>query len=356
MSALGLANENAGINHKIKISTLDSADFGRWDDFVFECDEASFFHRAGWKTVIEKAFGHSPHFLFAEQSGRVVGVLPLVHVKSRLFGNALSSTPFCAYGGAAALSDRTRSLLEAAACDLARKLGVDSLEMRNLKPRRSDWPSKDLYVTFRKAINPDPEINMKAIPRKQRAMVRKGIKAGLKGELDDGIARFYKIYSESLRNLGTPVFGENYLRILREVFGDDCDVLMVRHGNTDVAGVMNFYFRDQVLPYYGGSLPLARDIKGNDFMYWDLMCRAADKGISVFDYGRSKQGTGAYSFKKNWGFEPQALHYEYYLVKAENIPQINPMNPKYQRFIKLWQRLPLRLANRIGPMLAKDLG
>ena len=341
---------------RVQVKALTEQAFDRWDEFVLGCAEASFFHRAGWKTVMEKAFGHSTHFLFAEQQETIVGVLPLVHVKSLLFGNMLSSAPFCVYGGVAAKNDNVRKQLEHAACELAQQLGVDSLEMRNTQPQRPDWASKDLYVTFRKEIDADPEVNLKAIPRKQRAMVRKGIKAGLEGDMDDGVDRLYSVYSESVRNLGTPVFARKYLRILREVFADDCGVLMITHRGQDVAGVMSFYFKDQVLPYYGGSLPAARSIKGNDYMYWDLMCRAAEKGVRIFDYGRSKKGTGSYSFKKNWGFVAEPLHYEYYLVNAREMPQINPTNPKYRYFIKMWQKLPLPVANFVGPLSAKDLG
>ncbi len=341
---------------RIQVKALTEEAFACWDEFVLGCEEASFFHRSGWKTVIEKAFGHKTHFLFAELQGRILGVLPLVHARSLLFGNTLSSTPFCVYGGIAATHEHARMQLEHAACELAQQLRVDALEMRNVRPRRTDWASKDLYVTFKKEIDPDPEVNLKAIPRKQRAMVRKGIKAGLKGELDGGVDRLYRIYAESLRNLGTPVFGKNYLRLLREVFAGDCDVLMVTHQGRDIAGVLSFYFRDEILPYYGGSIPVARSLKGNDFMYWDLMCRAAEKGVNVFDFGRSKNHTGSFSFKKNWGFQPEPLHYEYYLVKASEMPQLNPSNPRYRYFIKAWQRLPLPVANLFGPQIAKALG
>ena len=131
---------------------------------------------------------------------------------------------------------------------------------------------------------------------------------------------------------------------------------MVTHQQQDIAGVMSFYFRDEVIPYYGGSLPISRSLKGNDFMYWELMRISCEQGIRTFDYGRSKIGTGSYSFKKNWGFTPEPLNYEYYLVKSDMIPEVNPMNPKYQMFIKAWRKLPLPLANFIGPMLAKNLG
>jgi FemAB-related protein (PEP-CTERM system-associated) len=340
----------------MQIATLTADQDAHWDAFVELCPSATFFHRAAWRRILERAFGHRTHFLYAERDGRMLGVLPLARVRSRLFGDHLVSTPFCVYGGPAVVAPEAEEALVAAACRLAQELRVDDLELRCPTPCRPDWPGKDLYVTFRRPIDPDSDRNLKAIPRKQRAMVRKGIEVGLQGELDPGVERLFAVYSESVRNLGTPVFPRRYLEILREELGSACEVLMVRHQGRDLAGVMSFYFRDQVLPYYGGSRPEARELKGNDFMYWDLMCRAARRGVVLFDYGRSKVGSGSYSFKKNWGFEPQPLHYRHFLVRAGQVPQVNPNNPKYRCFIGLWKRLPLAAANRLGPLLARSLG
>lgn len=340
----------------LSIRELDSASTDRWEAFVDACPEATFFHRAGWKRVIEEAFGHRTWFLYAERNGQIEGVLPLAQIKSRLFGNSLMSLPFCVYGGVAAGDEPVRTALEDEAGALAQRLKVDFMEMRNRVQRHNDWPSKDLYVTFRKPIDSDPEKNLLAIPRKQRAMVRKGIKADLRGEVDRDTSRFFDAYAESLRNLGTPVHARRYFDLLMEVFGADCEILTVTKGSQVVSSVMSFYFRDEVLPYYGGGTALARDVKGNDFMYWDLMCRASERGITVFDYGRSKKGTGSYSFKKNWGFEPEPLHYEYQLVKATEVPDVNPLNPKYQLLINTWKRLPLSITKMLGPLIARQLG
>ena len=340
----------------LSVKELQAGDRDRWDAFVQSCPEATFFHRAGWKEVIEQAFGHRTYFLYAERDGRIEGVLPLGHVRSRLFGNALSSMPFCVYGGIAANSEVARNALDEQAQQLARDLEVDYLELRNCRPQHSDWPVKDLYVTFRRELDPDPEKNMAAVPRKQRAVIRKGISAGLQSNIDQDVEGFYRAYAESVRNLGTPVFSLKYFRLLKQVFGDECEVLMITKSDESVAGVMSFYFRDEVLPYYGGGTAAARDLKANDFMYWELMRRACQQGIKVFDYGRSKKGTGSYRFKTHWGFEPQPLNYEYLLVNAKEIPDINPLNPKYQLFINIWRRLPLPVTMLIGPHIVKNLG
>ncbi len=321
-ATLDRATETPPRQDKPTVRTLQPGDRARWDAFVATCPEATFFHRAGWQEVIQRAFGHPTYFLYAETHGLIEGVLPLGHINSRLFGNALISTPFCVQGGIAASTVAAHAALQQAACELAGALQVDYLELRHAQRRYPDWPAKDdLYVNFRKRIDPDPEVNMKAIPRKQRAMVRKGIQAGLSATPDEGVERLFQAYSESVRNLGTPVLPVKYFRLLKDVFQDDCQILTVTLGRELIASVLSFYCRDQVLPYYGGGVERARQVKGNDFMYWELLRRSAEGGLRVFDYGRSKVGTGSYDFKKNWGFEPEPLCYEFYLVKARQLPR-----------------------------------
>jgi FemAB-related protein (PEP-CTERM system-associated) len=335
----------------------DPADAARWDRFVARCAEATFFHRAGWREVIGASFRHPTHFLYAERDGEVSGVLPLAHIRSRLFGNKLVSLPFCVYGGPAAADGATRAALTTRAGELARELGVAFLELRNLAPQ-PHLPVSSRYVTFRRALDPDPERNLSAIPRKQRAMIRKGAARGLRPRFGAPVEEFYRVYAESLRNLGTPVLPLRYFQALARVFGDDCEILVVTDGpdGATVAGVMSFYFRDQVLPYYGGGSERARECHAYDFMYWELLVHALARGARLFDFGRSRQGTGSYRFKTHWGFEPAPLHYQYDLVRAAAVPNVTPDNPRYQALIRAWQKLPVPVTTLIGPWLAKDLG
>jgi FemAB-related protein (PEP-CTERM system-associated) len=344
------------VSHALVIRLAVGSDAQAWDDYVVTHPEGTFFHLYSWKPFLESTYGYPGHYLLAEQDGQVRGVMPLGEVRHLLFGHALISVPFGVYGGALAGDDATRRALEDRAMQEAARLGVDHLETRNERPVRDDWLRKDgLYVTFKKAIVEDPEANLAAIPRKQRAMVRKGIKAGLVGEPDDGIDNLYEAYSQSVRNLGTPVFPRRHFRAIREHFGDAVDVITVRHEGAVVASVMNYYFRDQVLPFYGGGISAARNLAANDFMYWEVMRRAAERGCRLFDFGRSKIDTGSYRFKKHWGFEPQPLFYEYHLVKAREMPDLNPNNPKYRLFINAWKKLPIGISRAIGPWLAKGL-
>ena len=329
----------------------------RWDAFVMACPSASFFHRAGWDKIIREVFRHDAYFLYAQIDGRIEGVLPLAHVNSMLFGNSLVSLPFTVYGGVAATNEDAALALEQEAQQLAKRLGVDHLELRNVAPRHPDWPTQDLYVTFRKEILAEEEANMLAIPRKQRAMVRKGIKNGLTSEIDAGVERFFALYADNVHRHGTPAMPKRYFQALMDEFGADCEVLIVSAPDGQpVSGVMSFYFRDEVLPYYAGDAEAARDLAGNDFKYWELMRRACARGLKVFDYGRSKQGTGSYAFKKNWGFEPAPLHYEYCLYKRDSIPQNNPNNAKFKLLIETWRRMPIALANWLGPFIVRNLG
>ncbi len=339
------------------IRTAVATDAAAWDAYVQAAPGATFFHRYGWRRVIETALKQPCHFLLAEREGRIEGVLPLGEVRSPLFGHTLVSMPFCVYGGIVAANDEARQALDRAALALAEALGVGHLEYRDRDaPAHPDWPGTNLYATFRRALDPEVEQNLLAIPRKQRAMVRKGIKVGLRSEIDHDLRRFYPAYCESWHRLGTPVLPRRYFQLLLEEFGADVDIVSVTQQDEVVCCVMNFYFRDEVWPYYAGVTAAARLLAGSDFMYWEVMRLAVERGYRLFDFGRSKVGTGAYDFKHNWGFEPQALHYGYHLVRAGAVPENNPNNPKYRLFIKAWQRMPLALANFIGPHIIRQLG
>ena len=236
-------------------------------------------------------------------------------------------------------------------------IAVPVLELRDFSASRADWPSKrDLYASFRRSLHPCVEDNLKSIPRKQRAMIRKGMLNKLKSEIDDGVERLYRVYAESVRNLGTPVFSKSYFRTLREEFSNCSDIVTITSNGQAVASVLNFYFRDEVLPFYGGGVQAARALAANDFMYWEVMRKACERGYRKFDFGRSKIGTGSYAFKRNWGFQPTPLVYQFRLSPGVSIPDLNPLNPKLKMFIAVWKRLPLAVATRLGPSIVRGIG
>jgi FemAB-related protein (PEP-CTERM system-associated) len=338
------------------IKELRSSDAKRWDDYVLGSTDGTFFHLSGWQSVIRDTLRKPTYYLYCECGSEVVGVLPLVHMKSILFGNALISMPFLVYGGPVADSAEIADCLVGRAREIAGELGVDYLEFRNRRHSDRGVAVNKIYATFRKPLHPDPERNLKEIPRRQRAMIRKGMKAGLTAERDDDTNRLHAALLECKRNLGTPFFSNRYLRSIKSTFADDAEILTVTRNGETVCSVMSFRFRDEILPYYGGGGTLARACQGNDFMYWAVMEKACVDGVAMFDYGRSRIDTGAYRFKKHWGFEPEPLSYEYFPVRSKEIPELNPGNPKYQLMIKAWKRLPLGLASVMGPPIARRLG
>lgn len=340
----------------MQLKLLQPQDSARWDAFVTQHPQGSFFHLSGWQKVIQDAYQHTCWYYLVEEAGRIVAVLPLAQIKSWLFGNKLISLPFAVSAGLLSDNDDASKLLLTQAQKLARELKVDALELRHRECKLPNWQSHHSHDNFCKALADDSDAILAAIKKKQRAVVRQSLKNDLTYSIEDSVEPFFSVYSESVRNLGTPVFPKKYFQTLLQVFPHQVDVLTVYHQEQAVSSVMSFYYKNQVLPFYGGGKWQARALKSNDFMYYQLMCHARRQGMLEFDFGRSKVGSGAHSYKKHWGFEPQPLFYENDLVNSDELANINPNNPKYKFFIKMWQKLPLGVSQLVGPILAKDLG
>lgn len=339
----------------------------RWDQFVQEQSAATFFHQWQWRGILQQVFGYEPHYLGVEDGGQVVGILPLFLVRSALFGKSLVAMPLGVYGGAVATSLDAEKLLLDQAVEIAQQTRAKYLELRGnpysesipttaLNGTASNVKQKDLYFTFIAPIESSDDANFAKIPRKQRRMIRQSQKNGLKAVFDNSrLPEFYEIYAESVRNLGTPVFGYGYFQRLLAEFGDHCIVELVELDGKVVAAVLSFVFKDQVLPYYGGALKEHFHLAPNDFMYWELMSYAAARGVRVFDFGRSKEGTGPFNFKRHWGFEPRPLPYWYLPLNGATIPDTSPLNPKLQWAIRIWRNLPLKVTMALGPHIVRHI-
>lgn len=344
----------------IELSLLDlspEAD-AEWDAFVQTTPGGTFFHLSGWHHVVARAFGHKSYYVIARKGGKIAGILPLTHIKSRLFGNALISNGFCMGGGPLGLSGDVYEALDVEARGLMAHTGASYVEYRAPYRRNESLPARDdLYANFCRPLPGGEEDALKLIPRKQRAVVRKALKNdALTVRIDEDVWDFHHLYAVSVRNLGTPVFSKSYFQALVEIFGANCDVLTICHKGQPVSSVLSFYFQDRVMPYYTGSLPTARGLGSNDLMYWQLMRRAMEKGKTQFDFGRSKVGTGPYAFKKNWGFEPEPIAHEFILAEGQEMPNLSPANPKYHLAVNLWRHLPLPVANFLGPKIVRNIG
>jgi FemAB-related protein (PEP-CTERM system-associated) len=334
----------------------DDDERARIDAFVAGRLEAEPFHLPAWSLGVERGCGQRAHYLLAEDGQGISGLLPLTHIRSPLFGSALVSTGFGVGGGV--LGEGAEPLAQAAVA-LARRLGLANIEMRG-GPVPTGWLAKEgSYAGFARALPHDDEAILKAIPRKQRAEVRRAQTLGLdvrvgRGERD--LADHYRVYSESVRNLGTPVFPRELFAAMLDAFGEDADILTVARDGRPIASVLSLYFNNSVYPYWGGGTAEARSLRANEHMYFELMRHAAARGCTRFDFGRSKLGTGAYAYKKNWGFEPTPLRYAALTLSGAGPREINPLSPRYRLQVRLWQKLPLVVANRIGPWIARGLG
>jgi FemAB-related protein (PEP-CTERM system-associated) len=327
-----------------------------WDAFVRSAPGGSPFHLLAWKRIVQSTFGHRAHYLMAARGNGIEGVLPLFESRGLLGGRGLISVPYGVYGGICATVPAASAALLEAARELSLRTGIGYVELRHRVGQELDLPTKALYVTFSRPIASSEEENLNAIPRKQRRMTRQGAKHGLRSELGlchlDG---FYEVYARSVHSLGSPVFPRRLFHAIAQEFGKDCELLTIWKDGKVVSGVLTLFFEDQVLPYYGGARREALQYAVNDFMYWELLCHAAKAGYRVFDFGRSREGTGSYHFKRHWGFEPVPLPYQYVLLNDSRMPNLSPSNPKMRLAVEAWKRLPLPLTKLLGPRLTKYL-
>lgn len=330
----------------------DVRESGAIDAFVREAPEATPFHLTGWSRAVQRGCGQRARYLVATQAdGMIAGVLPLTEMRSALFGKALVSTGFGVDGGVLGAGVEA---LASTAWMLAERLGCPGVELRG-GPAPAGWAVDDAaYLGFARHLAADDDAELRGIPRKQRAEVRRAL--GFDLEVVTGgeamLREHYRVYAESVRNLGTPVFPAALFRAVAG--GLDSDVLTVRHQGKAVASVLSLYFRGTVFPYWGGGTAAARGLRANDAMYFALMRHARERGATRFDFGRSKTGTGAAAFKKNWGFLPVPRSYATKSAGAKR--EVNPLNPKYAMMVATWKKLPLPIATVMGPWIARGLG
>ena len=339
----------------------EPAECDRIARFVGEHPEGTPFHLPAWCLGVARGSRQHAHYLVAELAdGSLSGVLPLTEIHSALFGRALVSSGFGVGGGILAGAPGAVTALAHSAWNLAERLSCQTTELRGGADPGEGWHHEvGRHLGFVRPLAADDEAELLAIPRKQRAEVRRALGFDLEvvtGHDDAALAEHYALYAESVRNLGTPVFPAGLFREVAQAFGDDADILTVRQQGRGVASVLSLYWRGTVYPYWGGGGHEARALRANDLMYYALMNHARRRGCTQFDFGRSKVGTGAASFKKNWGFTGVPLAYWTRTADGAAPREINPLSPKYRLQIAAWQRLPLWLANRLGPPISRGLG
>jgi FemAB-related protein (PEP-CTERM system-associated) len=344
----------AGVASRVETRELRAGEEAEWDRFVISSASGTFFHLSGWRRTVEEILGHRCFCLVACRENRITGVFPISWVRNRIFGDCMVSLPLAVYGGICADDPDSYFGLLKAGSELADRLGVNYLEMRNrTEPFATSLPGRDLYVTFTQDLTSGPESLLQGLPRDTRYAVRKLQKAGLEWTENLTDDEFYEIYAQSVHRLGTPVFSRRLFTRLRSEFPERIRLFGVRKGKTAVAGVLCFYFRDQVLPYYGGALAEYYRDSPNNFMYWNLMAQSCKEGFRQFDFGRSKRGTGSFHFKSAWSMKVTELPYRYHLVRAKEVPHLSPVDKKFQLPVAAWKRMPYPWTKVLGPRLIR---
>jgi FemAB-related protein (PEP-CTERM system-associated) len=341
----------------ILIKDFESSVAERWDRFVLEHPRASFFHLIGWKRVLERTFGYRGRYFYSESNGKITGIAPFFDFSNWLVGSCLVSVPLAAYGGIIAEDEHSEQALLEHAKHAARSGRFDYIELRNRGGGiLNGFHPNTLYVTFHIPLSPDPAVNLKRLPKDTRYMIRKASKGDLSvryGADPERMDVFYDLFAQSVRRLGTPVFPKALFRNILEEFPKQTQLMLVCNGSQAVSGVLSFFFRDTILPYYAGAREEATHLSANNYMYWELIRWAGEQGFHTFDFGRSKKGTGSFAFKSQWGMNVEPLDYQVLLVNRKTVPNYSPVNPKFGMFIRVWKNLPLSVTKWLGPSVVR---
>ena len=347
------------------MGTLVSSDLGRadadvlaWDRYVLKSPVSSGYHLAGWRRVIEEAFGHCTYYLTArDEHGAVQGIVPLVLLASRVFGRFLVSLPFVNYGGLVATSPDAYRVLEGDAIEQAKALDAAHIELRHEWPIETGSVSTERKVSMRLSLPESYELLLKAFPSKLRSQVRRAQKEGMTARVGgiECLDEFYTVFSRCMRDLGTPVYAKGFFAKILEVFPKEARICIVSHGVVPVAAGFLYGFRSSLEIPWAASDKRFNKLAPNMMLYGTVLEYACQQGFKVFDFGRSSPDSGTYRFKEQWGAQPHQLYWYYWMGERRQVPQLNPQNPKYALAIRAWQNLPLAVANRLGPHIVKYL-
>jgi len=348
--------ERASKIERMKITTLES-ETKLWDDFVQRQPAARCPHLSGWKKVIEESFGHACIYLMAVENETVRGVLPLVHVRSRLFGSFLISVPFLNYGGIVAENVATRENLFDSARRLAAERRAAYVELRHESPQLDSVPTKQHKVTMRLDLPNAPDKLWNQFKPKLRSQIRKPMKEGLAIRIgrEEELANFYEVFSTNMRDLGTPVYSQNFFAKILQHFPHSSWICSILLNDQPIAAGLICGFRETLEIPWASSLRRYNHLAANMLLYWSILEFAIKQGYQRFDFGRCSPDEGTYKFKEQWGAKPVPLHWQYWLANGNQMPELAPTNPKYQLAINVWQKLPLFITRWVGPAIIRNI-
>lgn len=351
-----------------QIRQYDNKDEKLWDDYIVSHPGATCYHLTAWKRAVERAYSHKSYYLiaWASSSGSgcpnrdgIVGVLPLFHLKHFLLGNSLVSLPFCDYGGILANVEEVASAFLRESLDLSRKLATAMLELRSIENRPSDQlTTYSPKVRMVLDLNGDSEKLWNRFSSKLRSQIRKPEKEGLVFRLGNVelLHDFYKVFSFNMRDLGSPVHSKALIRAVLEEFRESSKLQLLYKGKIPVGAGLIICFRDTVFIPWASTIRQFNRLSPNMMLYWNFLKYATDEGFRKFDFGRSSPQEGTYKFKEQWGAKPTPLYWQYGSRKyPQGVPHDLLGKERYSSLVSLWKRLPLPLANMMGPFIRKHI-
>lgn len=326
-----------------------------WDRFILGHSGGSFYHQCSWGLITKRVLGLEPVYLLVREQGEIRGVLPLVFLKSILFGRILCSLPFLNFGGPIADHVQALNALLETSKEYSRTLQVDYMELRSPTPVDANLPVSTHKVSMTVELSGNPDSVWSGFASKHRTAIRRAYKAGLSVQSGglELLPRFYEVMQRSWRDLGTPLYSPRFFRAVSEAFGQDVRIFIANFDSNPVAVALNGYYSGVVEGMWAGQTPLGHSSNANYVLYWEMIKDASERGFLRYHLGRSTAGSGADQFKRKWNAVPQQLYWYHYRPSARRQDVLNTDNPRFQLAIYAWKRLPLWTARSIGPYLAR---
>jgi FemAB-related protein (PEP-CTERM system-associated) len=342
----------------MKTRISGTSDQARIEEFLTRTDSATSYHRPAWGSIIEDCFGHRFIGLICEEGdGSIRGVLPLVHMKSRLFGNFIVSMPYFNYGGVCATGSRAAESMLRTAVEIARDLGAEHIELRQQENLNNGMAVKTSKVSMRLPLRKNPKELWDSFPSKLRSQIRIPMRKGMKirvGKVEE-LDGFYEVFSINMRDLGTPVYPKGFFRSILDRFRETTWVATVSMGSAPVAAGILAGYKDRIEVPWASSIRKYNPLSPNMLLYWTILEFASRQGYSVFDFGRSTAGEGTYRFKEQWGAKPVPMYWHYWVRPGASMPDLTNRNPKYRLAIEAWKRLPVPVTRILGPPIVKNI-
>ena len=340
---------------RIEVAELRADEEGEWDAYVLKHPNSTFFHQIGWRNVVQETYKHKPIYLVAKEDGNIKGILPLFFMKSVVFGTKLVSVPFAPYGGVCADDKMAEKMLIEEAKRITDEYDVDYLELRQFNKKDAEFVTNDAYVTLILKLNRNYEVIWNTFRKSMRRYIRKAVENDLKVTINSkNLKDFYNIYTNAMRNLGTPAHSAAFFRNILIEFSENSNIATIEYKDRVISTIFLLYFKDIVIYGWGASLREYLELSPNYLLFWEIIKYSCERGFNFFDFGRSLPDTGVFLFKRGWGAVPKQLYYQYYLNNISKMPDTGQLNPNRQRVAKVWRRLPLRIANVLGPRIRQN--